>query len=472
MAGSQMVTLQSRSASAGERRQVRLLAAAGVLVAAMMPAQVIAEDYVLGVQDKVKVKVFEWRASRDAIFEWQALNDTFTVGPGGVLSLPLAGDFDVSGHTTKEVAAAISDSLMRNMDLGRRPNATVQIVQFRPFYIVGAVTQSGEFAYRPGLTVLQAVGIAGGFRSRTDSLDRIEREAIASRGELNLFDLTRINLQARRARLETELAAAAEIKFPSELEAHGSERTVSLILEQEQFIFKARAEGLESQISALRSLKEYLVKELSSLGAQLGIIDRQIGLLQKELKAVASLVSKGFSEAPRQLGLERALAQLQGERVTAETALLRANQEISKTEISIVALQEDRRREVTASLRETQAELDGLARKAETTQQLLDQSESMAADVIADGDQSGEMRPVFKILRPSGDKLVELAAEEGTAVKPGDTIKVEMPKRERSSAAFSAAASDQWRTAAADGGKAGVQSPRSSTPLASPDAQN
>jgi len=455
-----MAKFQSKTTAAGHGRRVGLLVAAGLAFAAAMPIQATGQEYTLGVQDKVKIKVYEWRASQDAIFEWQALNDTFTVGPGGLLSLPLAGDFDVAGHTTKEVATAISDSLMRNMDLGRRPNATVEVVQYRPFYIVGTVTQSGEFAYRPGLTVLQAVGIAGGFRNRTDSLDRVERDAIASRGELELLALTRSNLQARRARLEAELAGAADIQFPTELTSRVNERSVSLLLEQERFIFKARAEGLESQISSLRSLKEYLNKELGSLGSQLGIIDRQIELLQKELKAVATLVSKGFSEAPRQLGLERAVAQLQGERVTAETALMRANQEISKADISIVDLREDRRKEVTTLLRDTQAELDGLAQKTETAQQLLDQSEDTAADAVSDAELSGNARPIFKILRPSAGQIVELEADERTAVQPGDTIKVEVRRRKSStSASADTSGSDQWRTAAAESGKAAGELP-------------
>ena len=389
---------------------------------------VVAGEYMLGVQDKVRVKVYEWRASRDTVFEWQALNDTFTVGPDGILSLPLAGDFKVVGSTTGELASAISDGLMRNMDLGRRPNATVEIAQFRPFYIVGEVAQSGEYSFRPGLTVLKAVGIAGGFKGLSDGLDRVEREGISTHGDLGLIALAQANMTARKGRLDSELKGASEIEFPAELTSKSSNQMIFTLLEQENLIFRARAEGLRTQLSALQNLREYLVKEVASLSSQLDILDRQIELIRKELKAVSTLVAKGFAEAPRQLSLERALAQLQGERVTAETAVLRANQEISKTDISIVNLRDDRRKEIANALRETQAELDSLARKAKVARQLLLQSERTAGTSL-DGESTTATPPRYKILRTAGDETRELTADEATLIEPGDTVKVWVPRK-------------------------------------------
>src|SRR5690606_37914983 len=82
-----------------------------------------ADGYRLGPQDKVRVKVYEWRASRDEIFEWKALNDIFIIGADGSLSLPFAGDVEAAGLTPAEISSRIGDSLMQSMGLGRRPNA-------------------------------------------------------------------------------------------------------------------------------------------------------------------------------------------------------------------------------------------------------------------------------------------------------------------------------------------------------------
>src|SRR5690606_39193058 len=80
-----------------------------------------AEEYQLGPQDRIRVKIYEWRASRDEIFEWTALNDTFVVSPGGKLSLPFAGEIDAAGLTPSDVAERVGDRLMEKMGLGRRP---------------------------------------------------------------------------------------------------------------------------------------------------------------------------------------------------------------------------------------------------------------------------------------------------------------------------------------------------------------
>ncbi|RVA21167.1 sugar ABC transporter substrate-binding protein, partial [Mesorhizobium sp. M7A.F.Ca.US.001.01.1.1] len=48
--------------------------AAASLAAAACPLPTVAAEYLLGPQDKVRLKVYEWRASRDVIFEWTALN--------------------------------------------------------------------------------------------------------------------------------------------------------------------------------------------------------------------------------------------------------------------------------------------------------------------------------------------------------------------------------------------------------------
>ena len=48
------------------------------------------------------------------------------------------------------------------------PQVSVQVTTLRPFYIMGEVTASGSFAYQPGITVQNAIAIAGGYGARAD----------------------------------------------------------------------------------------------------------------------------------------------------------------------------------------------------------------------------------------------------------------------------------------------------------------
>ncbi len=108
-------------------------------------------DYTLGSQDKVRLKVFEWRASRDEIFEWTAFNAEYTVGQGGKISLPLVGDVVAAGKSPTDLSQTIGQALQTRIGLVEPPSISVEVVQFRPFYIVGDVDRPGEYAYRPGL---------------------------------------------------------------------------------------------------------------------------------------------------------------------------------------------------------------------------------------------------------------------------------------------------------------------------------
>ena len=141
------------------RKWLSTVAGISLAATAACPSPASAAEYLLGPQDKVRLKVYEWRASRDVIFEWTALNDSFVVGADGTLFLPFVGQIRAEGTAPGDLARSIGDRLMQHMGLSRQPDVAVEIAQYRPFYIVGNVKQPGEFPYRPGLTVLQALGI-------------------------------------------------------------------------------------------------------------------------------------------------------------------------------------------------------------------------------------------------------------------------------------------------------------------------
>jgi protein involved in polysaccharide export with SLBB domain len=386
-----------------------------------------AAEYLLGPQDKVRLKIYEWRASRDAIFEWTALNDIFVVGADGLLFLPFVGEIRAEGRAAGDLAISIGDGLKQHMGLGRAPDVAVEVVQFRPFYIVGHIMQPNEYPYRPGLSVLQAVGIAGGLRTREENLARLEREVISGRGDVGLLTLNTISLLARKARLEAELAGSDKIQFPSVLTERNGDGSTKLLMEQERMIFEARRDGLTTQERALKDLRNFLEKELASLQAQLAFHDKQIALIQKELAGVASLVSKGLAVAPREFALERTVAQSQSDRLGAETALLRARQEISKTDIAILELRNRHTNEVAEALRETQLQLNELDRKTETAVMLLHESEISAPRLLALRRQSDRVEPSYTIVRQVDGVTTEIPAKEGTSVEPGDTVKVDIP---------------------------------------------
>jgi polysaccharide biosynthesis/export protein len=94
------------------------------------------------------------------------LTGEFPVDASGAISLPYVQSATVAGMSTPQIEQLITARL-RNGYL-KDPQVSVQVSTLRPFYILGEVTTSGSFAYQPGITVQNAIAIAGGFGPRAD----------------------------------------------------------------------------------------------------------------------------------------------------------------------------------------------------------------------------------------------------------------------------------------------------------------
>ena len=112
------------------------------------------EPYTLDSGDKLRVTVF---GQPD-------LSGEFAVDGSGMIAMPLIPPVKAGGLTTTELQANIADALSRT--LLRNPNVSVEVTEFRPFYILGEVTKAGQYPFVNGMTVQSAVAIAGGFTYR------------------------------------------------------------------------------------------------------------------------------------------------------------------------------------------------------------------------------------------------------------------------------------------------------------------
>ncbi len=94
------------------------------------------------------------------------LTADYLVDGSGNISLPYVQTIHVAGMTTPQIEKIVT-SRLRNGYL-RDPKVSVQATALRPFYILGEVTTSGSFAYQSGITVQNAIAIAGGYSARAD----------------------------------------------------------------------------------------------------------------------------------------------------------------------------------------------------------------------------------------------------------------------------------------------------------------
>lgn len=385
-------------------------------------------DYKLGPQDRIRLLVYEWRTTLNTVFEWTSLNAEFTVGAAGAVSLPILGEIPAAGSTTSELARAIGEALTSRIGLSEAPKVAVEVVIYRPFYIAGAVNRPGEFPYRPELTVLQAISIAGGMIGSGDSAMRLNREIITTLGDSQGTEAEANGLLARKARLEAELKNADKLVFPPELERRKDDPAISTVMRQEIVIFEARRNALKTEIDALLQLKVFLAKGVESLQAQTKAQERERDLTKKELEGVASLVSRGLSAAPRQLELERLMSRMEGDRLRMEGEVLRTQQDISRADLAIIEARNRLSNETAASLRETQTRLEQAVVRIATADRLLYDSRVTYPNMLSARQRpDSKLKPTFRIVRRVGGQPKELIVTENAAVEAGDTLTVEMP---------------------------------------------
>ncbi|MGM4919425.1 polysaccharide biosynthesis/export family protein [Tardiphaga sp. 813_E8_N1_3] len=132
--------------------------------------------YLLGPTDRVRLKVY---GEADITGEYE-------VDSNGFVSIPLAGHVKAAGLTTRQLEKGIASALAKG--IVRDPRVNVEIALYRPFYILGEVKKSGEYPYRMGLTVMDAVATAGGFTYRANENKVYLRRSGATVEEIYALD--------------------------------------------------------------------------------------------------------------------------------------------------------------------------------------------------------------------------------------------------------------------------------------------
>jgi polysaccharide export outer membrane protein len=103
---------------------------------------------------------------RIVVFGQEGITGSYLVDAGGQVNLPLIGAVPARGFTTRQLTAMIAERLKQGYV--REPHVTVEIEAYRPFFILGEVTNPGQYPYVARMTAEKAVAIAGGFAPRAN----------------------------------------------------------------------------------------------------------------------------------------------------------------------------------------------------------------------------------------------------------------------------------------------------------------
>jgi polysaccharide export outer membrane protein len=121
--------------------------------------------YKLGIGDKLRVTVFN---EAD-------LSGDFDVNDQGEIALPLIGQVDVAGRSVAEFQAEVTRKYGATYLVN--PRVSVAVLNYRPFFILGEVKTPASYPYVNGMTVINAIALAGGYTPRAD-----KRNIVIKRG--------------------------------------------------------------------------------------------------------------------------------------------------------------------------------------------------------------------------------------------------------------------------------------------------
>lgn len=410
----------------GRGRFSAKVAGAALLLLAAAQSGVLADEsgYQVRPETKLKVTVVEWVASTGDYKEWTALNGEFTVTPAGNIFIPMIGQMNVEDKTVDEISQLIGANLKRITGLATAPTASVEVVKYPMVYVSGAVERSGEFEFRPGLTVKQAMAMAGGKERRSSPQGEYsDAEQIRYAGDLGRLELQLKQYMAKRARLMAEFSGKDAIEFPPEIAAGSQDPIIGQIIQSETALFKARADALSRALQSATELETLLTSEISVLDEKMSTQDRQVTIAQDELSDISKLVDTKILTTSRKTALERTVAEMQGSKLDLVVASMQAKQKLSETKRDAETLKSQRTTEAGQELQTTESDIEDTKLKRATTLQLL----QIAGATVSryQSLKAVDLQPLeFWVTRTASDIPTTSEVQDTEELQPGDVLDV------------------------------------------------
>ena len=393
------------------RSAVRYAASLAIGLAWLGTAQA-ATPYMLGVSDKLTIKVVQWKAADSTFEEWTALGGEYVVGADGNVNFHMVGPTEGAGKTSAELAAALGGALQQTLGLNTAPTVTVEVAAYGPIYVSGDVGAPGEYPFAPNLTVVKALALAGGERRSAEAAARPEREILTTSGALDVLEDDYRRLLVRRARLDAELAGADQIAVPPELEGADD---LEALLAAETAILEAQRRQAEAQSTSLTDQVALLSRQIDAFGQKESGTTEQLALAREQLDKITALSDDGLALVSRVASLQTNVADLESRLLDTQTTALQAQQDIAAAEREQARLADQRISDLSLERQTVDGQIAALQLKI-ATQQALVQEAALYTGVAVPGDSAPSFS--YVIVRDG----VEVPAELTTPLEAGDVV--------------------------------------------------
>lgn len=394
-----------------------------LLIAGSFAVPGAAQDaYRLNTGDRIAFRFVQWDTIELGFVEFDAVNGTYAVGSDGTIMFPLIGVVEVEGRSLTEVADSVSLDLQGRLGLVEPPSASLSIVGHRPIYVLGSVAAPGAYDFSPGLTVQQALALAGGLATVLDDRPGQEAAAVRAAGVLQEIAIDIARNQVRTARLRAEMDGANDFTIPEGVRHPDGPDTLKAVIEHERALFQSRREARTRALEAIDDSRTLLETEISTLEEKLAGLSRQVELLRESVGNMEALFERGLVRSPNLVAQQGQLINLENRQLDTETAVFRARQSIAELERERIDLEADRRLDILRELQRSETAIEQLSARQNMNRRLLLGAEALLVEA---GEQL-DIRTSYRITRPGPDGPQTRDAPPDARLGPADVIEVEV----------------------------------------------
>ncbi len=404
--------------TAATRATTRTGLAACLLALSALPA---AAEYRIGPGDTIEVT-----ALSIPTFKQEA-----TVSTDGTVMVPLLGDVPAAGLTVAELRQSLQKALpakavrQRNSE-GKESIAVlepdeigVRISKYQPVYLSGDVTKQGEHPFHPGMTVRQAIALAGGYNLLRFRMENPVVETANLRAE---YDSTWASIQRESAtiwRLKAIVAASRGDKSPPPADvAPGSRATPAQKLAEQQ---------LRVQMTDIAKEKDHLQRSLNRTQTQFASLSEQQAKEKEGVTAdaedydtVRALFQRGAVVTTRLTDARRAVLLSSTRALQTTVQLTQLERDKSEVGRKLERVDDVQAMDALEKLQVAENNLATYRSRLNSINDKLVYTGALRAQLLS----GSRAQAAIAIYRQSGPSKTQIDAAEDTALLPGDVVEI------------------------------------------------
>ena len=351
------------------------------------------------------------------------------IGLDGDVALPLVGQIKVSGISVSEARAKITQSLSNRLyqqstidgreiqHLVLPETIVVTVAEYRPIYVSGDVAKPGEYVFRPGMTVRQAIAVAGGYGLIQPRVADPFLQTADFRSENQALWAEFATEQARIWRLRTELGQQG-------VEYTGNKAPIPAELAGR--LLQTANEQLKAHVAAREQDKALLQEAVAKANAQLSILAAKKKNDQEGNQADTADFEKARDLAQRGLTLAARLSDARRSALLSADQLLQTVVEMSNIERQrdeytrqLEKIDSDARINALRELQEANLRVAQITARLQSTGDKL-----MYTGLQSQFTQGMDRTPNITVYRDGEKGRERLTADENLELAPGDVVDV------------------------------------------------